>query len=1040
VDVPAPLLDALASRYRIERELGRGGMAVVYLARDLQTPRDVALKVLRPELALAVRRSRFHEEINTLAGLVHPHIVSVHSHGDAGGYLYFAMEYVEGETLAHRIERAGPLRVEDVVRLGCEVADALDYAHRRNIVHRDVKPGNILLSADHAWVADFGIAKALAGEEGVTDSGFMVGTAAYMSPEQARSGETVDGRSDVYSLGCVLFEALTGRPPFVGDTPMSVLAQHQTDEAPRIRRLRPDVPKGIARVVRRCLAKRPEDRFATAAALCEALRAGDVPSPPPVKIGRFVLDHWRPVMATAALLVGFGWWLIASASRLDAKLIAVVPFGHVDDAAPDLLNGDRCVSLILEALGRWNDVALVDPMAVRSAMTRLGIVRPTLDDAIRIARLVGAGRLLWGEVSQPSDSIEITAALYQLTSRRHPASSHTVRVDSQRILLGPRFAELSDSLLLRRGSPAAALRTRSFAAWEAFADGEVALQRWELDSAESAFGASLKLDPEYVDALLGMAHARAWGGREVSAWHEFAEAAAARADGLTWRDAGLARALFALADRQYPAACTRYAQLVQRDSLLFGGWYGLAECHARDSVVERDGVSPTGWRFRSSYHTAARAYERALRLVPSMHRAFQGPRFGTLMERLQRVLYTEGRRIRSGYAVGVDTLWFAAFAELDHDTLAFKARPRARVVGPGPVVLPPTLTAAVRRSRDILLRIVTQWTDAFPASPDLNEALAHVLETRGEIAEGGARGRSAIAAVREARRGTREPVQALRLAAAEARLLVKSYRFAEALRIVDEQLGDHPDPTPAAARALVGLAALAGRAHAGAALQARQASLEPLEPLEFAETVGRLRMYAAVGQPVDSILTLTRRVEMLSERWVPVGLRRPAFRDSLLLTPAQWSFPYLGVPPGASYLVELQAAAHAGDAAAVRRRFEVLRQTRRDVVPGEVALDKTFQEAVVLATVGDSLEAARHLDATLNALSTLGTSLLRQVEQAAAVGRCLELRVRLAIGVGDVATARRWAGALAVLWARSDVPALRAVADSMRVLGRGRTG
>ena len=224
-DLRARLQAALADRYTIERELGRGGMAIVFLARDRRHDRDVAVKVLRPELAASLGPERFLLEIKVAAGLTHPHIVPLHDSGEADGLLYYVMPFIQGESLRDRLEREGMLPVVAAVQLAREVADALDYAHRQSVVHRDIKPENILIQDGHAVVADFGIARAIsaAGGHRVTATGVAVGTPDYMSPEQAQGEEQVDGRSDIYSLGCVLYEMLTGEPPFIGTTPQEVL-------------------------------------------------------------------------------------------------------------------------------------------------------------------------------------------------------------------------------------------------------------------------------------------------------------------------------------------------------------------------------------------------------------------------------------------------------------------------------------------------------------------------------------------------------------------------------------------------------------------------------------------------------------------------------------------------------------------------------------------------------------------------------------------------------------------------------------------------
>jgi tetratricopeptide (TPR) repeat protein len=266
---------ALGGAYAIERELGRGGMATVYLAQDLKHRRPVAIKVLAPELAAALGRERFLREIETAARLTHPHILPLHDSGEADGLLYYVMPYIEGESLRDRLDREKQLAIADAVTITCAVANALSYAHSHDVVHRDVKPENILLSNDEAIVADFGIAAAIdaAGGGKLTRTGIVLGTPAYMSPEQAAGDRALDGRSDVYSLGCVLYEMLAGEPPFTGPTSQAIIAKRFTDPVPSARRLRETVPPPMDQAIAKALARAPADRFATTHQFAEALRA-----------------------------------------------------------------------------------------------------------------------------------------------------------------------------------------------------------------------------------------------------------------------------------------------------------------------------------------------------------------------------------------------------------------------------------------------------------------------------------------------------------------------------------------------------------------------------------------------------------------------------------------------------------------------------------------------------------------------------------------------------------------------------------------------
>src|SRR6185503_15084192 len=272
----ASLALALADRYRIERELGQGGMATVYLAHDLRHDRDVAIKVLHPDLGAALGADRFLSEIRTTARLQHPHILPLLDSGDADGLLYYVMPFVAGETLRARLERERQLPVADALRITREVADALGAAHALGIIHRDIKPENVLLQGGHALVADFGIALAVqhAAGQRLTQTGLSLGTPQYMSPEQAMGEKAIDARSDIYALGAVTYEMLTGEPPFTGATVQAIVAKVLTEKPTSIATVRDTVPPHVEAAVLTALAKLPADRFQTAREFTAALSAG----------------------------------------------------------------------------------------------------------------------------------------------------------------------------------------------------------------------------------------------------------------------------------------------------------------------------------------------------------------------------------------------------------------------------------------------------------------------------------------------------------------------------------------------------------------------------------------------------------------------------------------------------------------------------------------------------------------------------------------------------------------------------------------------
>jgi eukaryotic-like serine/threonine-protein kinase len=320
-DTVARLSAALEGRYRLVRELGQGGMATVYLAEDLKHDRKVALKVLRPELAAVLGAERFVQEIKTTAALSHPHILPLFDSGEAGGFLYYVMPYIEGETIREKLNRETQLGIEEAVRITSEVADALDYAHRHGVIHRDIKPENILLHDGRPMVMDFGIALAVSAAAGgrMTETGMSLGTPHYMSPEQATAEKDLTSRSDTYSLGSVLYEMLTGEPPHIGNSAQAIIMKIVTEDAAPVTRLRKSVPTHVAGAVAKSLERLPADRFETAKAFADALAnpafdtarsvgpLGPATRPVGSSARRPVVGALTALTAVSAALAAWGW-------------------------------------------------------------------------------------------------------------------------------------------------------------------------------------------------------------------------------------------------------------------------------------------------------------------------------------------------------------------------------------------------------------------------------------------------------------------------------------------------------------------------------------------------------------------------------------------------------------------------------------------------------------------------------------------------------------------------------------------------------------
>jgi serine/threonine-protein kinase len=409
-EIDERLKAAVADRYRIERELGAGGMATVYLAEDVRHQRRVAMKVLRPELAATLGHERFLREITTTANLRHPHILPLYDSGDAGGFLYYVMPWVEGESLRERLIRQKQLPVDDALTIAREVADALGYAHARGVVHRDIKPDNILLEGGHAVVADFGIARALtaAGPERLTGTGVSIGTPAYMSPEQAAGDAELDGRSDLYSLGCVLYEMLGGQPPFTGPTAEVVTRQHLITEAAPITNLRPTVPAAVAGALARTLAKNPADRFNAAAQFFEALSAADVTAPSAVATTPRRSPIRLALMAAGLLIAITAAWLGGRAlSRpgpaASIERIAVLP---MDNQTGDSTQAFFANGMTRELIGVLTD-ANVRVLGYRAVTAYAN----TTLSAAQIARELKVDAIVAGAVIQAGEVVQVAAEL-----------------------------------------------------------------------------------------------------------------------------------------------------------------------------------------------------------------------------------------------------------------------------------------------------------------------------------------------------------------------------------------------------------------------------------------------------------------------------------------------------------------------------------------------------------------------------------------------------------------------------------------------------
>ncbi|WKW13665.1 serine/threonine-protein kinase [Pseudogemmatithrix spongiicola] len=716
------LVEDLASRYRVEHEIGRGGWGVVYRARDLRLPRTVALKVLRVDSADPDARERFRREIDFEARLVHPHIIPVIESGEVDGALYFVMPYVEGSTLRELLTQSGPLPIADALRITRQICEGLAHAHERQIVHRDIKPANILLASGNAMIADFGIARALDSADigaWTTGTGLRLGTPAYMSPEQSAGDPELDHRSDLYSLGCVLFEMLVGQPPFAAAAYATVLGQHAVTPAPAVRSLRAEVPPRLDSLVARLLAKQPAERFQSARELIAAIDAAlaELQAPPAEE------PTWRrsriALAAVVALAVVGTIALTSSASRLAAHrdsladTTRVVLFPFEGDAS----EREAATELLRRAFARWDGVALVDAFQVDDA---IGDRPLSSRRAGSVARDLGAGRFIRGSVVRTDAGLELRAVLSSAGRRPITLAEYTERLPAGTWVSRDSLAARAVASLLFRGAPRGdtdlpALRTASVEAAQLYLAGRGSLDRWALDTAATLLDEAWRRDPKFTEAALWLSLVRFWRDEAPAKWLLPAQAVAqdsARATNAVARRH--ATALLALTEDNRPKACVEWEALTATAPLEFSGWYSAALCRDRDNIVLRDPSAPTGWRFRSSFHTAQLYYLRAFQQLPTMHHALRDRAY----ERVRGLLFLSMNRVRTA-RVAESGARMIAFPMIDGDSLVLAPIAFAQMSGADTSVAHLRRRSArevVRQQRELFRDITSVWTSAAPQS------------------------------------------------------------------------------------------------------------------------------------------------------------------------------------------------------------------------------------------------------------------------------------------------------------------------------------
>ena len=513
------LTAALGDRYRIERELGQGGMAVVFLAEDLKHHRRVAIKLLKPELSAVLGSERFLREIAIAATLQHPHILPLYDSGQADGLLYYVMPYAEGESLRQRLAREQQLSLDAALRITREVGSALQYAHEHGVVHRDIKPENIMLSGGQAVVADFGIARALsaANTDQLTLSGMVVGTPQYMSPEQAGGG-TADGRSDQYSLACTLYEMLIGQPPFTGASSHAVMARHSLEPVPSLRIVRETVSPAVEGAIMRAMAKLPADRFASIQQFMDALESpaitATLPSAParrPGRSGPRISRRVTAALGVAVLAAVAAWWFVAgrtarpvpSGSRVSA--VAVLPFRDLASNPDSSYLADGMTE------GLTADLAEIGSLKVISRSSSGSLAQGTGRSLAEVGRELGVQAVVKGSIRRAGDSVRVNVQfLHAPDSALLFSGDYQGRLgelpDLQRQITLAITGSINAEL---QGAERSRLDVRQEVdqgAYEAYLRGRFYLERGEMEQAKAQFEQAGRLAPDWAPPRVGLAN------------------------------------------------------------------------------------------------------------------------------------------------------------------------------------------------------------------------------------------------------------------------------------------------------------------------------------------------------------------------------------------------------------------------------------------------------------------------------------------------------------------------------------------------------
>ena len=953
------VVDALPAWFVVLGQTGRGGSAVVLKALDTRSSDYVAIKLFwNPHDPSAPRARREHR---ISVDLDHPGIMPILASGEAAGCTYLIMPFVEGGTLRDRIDADGPFPIDVATQVIAQAAEALACAHERGVIHRDVKPENFLMDGDRPVLTDFGIAREAQVDKNtfMTSHGHVVGTVSYLSPERA-GGRKEDARSDLYSLGCVFYELLTGEPPFLGATAESIMNKHLTDVPGSPERLRAGVPPALVAIVGRLLAKAPVDRFPDAKTLVKALGAADLASGASwsTTTGRRTSRGTPWIAAAGLVFTAVAATLFLSNSsppESDPNVVAIIP-AFIESGGPAYKPLDYALH---EEFSRWDEIETIDvPRVLEVVREEPPGVFP-LAEAATFAKRVNAGRFVITRAEPREDSVRYSASIYGSDGSARGALNfgaitlHKDEVDrlavanlADRLLFGPTWA--GDGATGDAG-------TYSSQARRAFGSAMLAMADWELVAARSFLREAVAADPNFMAGHLATARVRHWLGDPQALWAESAQLAA-ESGVFRAGDSIEASALSLLASRRYAEACTEYDRLTESQPRSFASWYGRAECRRMDEAVEPDPTGPSGWRFRSSQTDAIRFFEGAFRQAPEAMAAFANRSF----ERLRARLAAHGAQVRRGVNTGDGPAFFVGYPMRLGDSLAYVPYPWDDTGGRTVLPNAASVEQAWVLQRASVRNLARRWVDRAPLDPRAMYGFAISLEMLGDPA--------AVDSIYRARTLESRDQHARALAATQAWLMIKHGIGRDSLLVVSARVlsdsllattqpGESQNPT-----LMASLAAVTGRAELASSYMAQSAYEQNDFPEQLERSSAAFTMAAAAGAESSRLADLEDDLLRLIDEMVvseDAGTNRRMFveRGAMIAFPQHTSRLHTLGHPFQSPLARAQGAFLRGADSAFEAEAATYRRGLSQLPAARVSIEAVFPEFHLWLAAGDTAHA-----------------------------------------------------------------------------------